>query len=412
MSLRTTVFLVVALLGGGLGLFYSGSSTVDFTNHLDRQLHPVSCSLLAGLQESSLLDESAAGCKAALFSPYSSFWRDRYWGGIPWSLPAMGLFGFALALALWGLVTRRGHEVAVSVGLMTAGSVALISSAVFFSIAMGQLHTVCKTCVGTYISSVLLDLGAVLVFLSAWKDRKAAGDQADRPSVRASWIGSLVVLAELGLAVGVPFLVYRAALPDYQKYVTQCGTLKTTEDKRGVLLPLTSGDPAGKVPAVMVVDPQCPACAAFHQRLKESPWFDRLAIQIAPLPLDKDCNWMMTDSMHPGSCLLTQAMICAKDRAGEVLEWSFQHQKEFRPIDKADRPAQRIREALLARWPEWKGCLDTPETRIALTSTLNWAVDQSLPVLTPQLYIQGKRLCDEDTDLGLEYAMTHLLGTR
>jgi len=162
----------------------------------------------------------------------------------------------------------------------------------------------------------------------------------------------------------------------------------------------------------MVVDPQCPACAAFHQRLKESPWFDRLAIQIAPLPLDKDCNWMMTDSMHPGSCLLTQAMICAKDRAGEVLEWSFQHQKEFRPIDKADRPAQRIREALLARWPEWKGCLDTPETRIALTSTLNWAVDQSLPVLTPQLYIQGKRLCDEDTDLGLEYAMTHLLGTR
>jgi hypothetical protein len=297
---------------------------------------------------------------------------------------------------------------------MAAGTVAIVSSAVFFSIAMGQLHAVCKTCVGTYISSVLLDLGAVLVFLSALKDRKAAsaGDAAGRPSTAASWIGSLVVLAELGLAVGVPFLVYRATLPDYGKYVTQCGTLKTTEDKRGVLLPLAPGDAAGRIPAVMVVDPQCPACAAFHQRLKESPYFQRLAIRIAPLPLDKDCNWMMTDSMHPGSCVLTQAMICAKDRAGEVLEWALQHQKEFRPTDKADRPAVRIREALLAKWPEMKDCLDTPETRIALTNTLNWAVDQSLPVLTPQLYIQGKRLCDEDTDLGLDYAMTRLLETR
>ncbi|HOI10726.1 MAG TPA: hypothetical protein PK313_09655, partial [Myxococcota bacterium] len=93
MRRKTMLFLGLAALGALLGLVYATVSTADFAAHLDRQLHPVSCSLLPVGGEAGMLDPSQEGCKVAMFSPYSSTLRDRFWGGIPWSLPAMGLFG-------------------------------------------------------------------------------------------------------------------------------------------------------------------------------------------------------------------------------------------------------------------------------------------------------------------------------
>ena len=45
-----------------------------------------------------------------------------------------------------------------------------------------------------------------------------------------------------------------------------------------------------------------------------------------------------------------------------------------------------------------------------MVKSLRWAVANALPVMTPQLFVDGKRLCDEDTDLGLEYTLTRMLG--
>jgi len=36
-------------------------------------------------------------------------------------------------------------------------------------------------------------------------------------------------------------------------------------------------------------------------------------------------------------------------------------------------------------------------------------VSNALPVLTPQLFVGDKRVCDEDTDLGLEYTIARML---
>jgi hypothetical protein len=40
---------------------------------------------------------------------------------------------------------------------------------------------------------------------------------------------------------------------------------------------------------------------------------------------------------------------------------------------------------------------------------LRWAVANSLPVVTPQLFVRGQKICDEDTDLGLEYVLSRTL---
>ena len=32
-----------------------------------------------------------------------------------------------------------------------------------------------------------------------------------------------------------------------------------------------------------------------------------------------------------------------------------------------------------------------------------------MPIITPQLYVEGVRMCDEDTDLGMDYALERMI---
>ena len=50
-----------------------------------------------------------------------------------------------------------------------------------------------------------------------------------------------------------------------------------------------------------------------------------------------------------------------------------------------------------------------PEARSRLNKSLRWTVANNVRVLTPQLYVGNVKLCDEDVDLGLEYALRILI---
>ena len=403
MSKKTYVFFGIAALGAVLGLIYSGTSTADFVAHLDRQLHPVSCTFFPGLTEVSQLDPTQEGCKVAMLSPYSSFWRDKHWGGVPVSLAAMGLFGFALMLSVWAMAGRRGHELAPGLLALLAGLAAAGASAAFFYVSMTKLHTICTTCAGTYISSALLLVGGVLAFLGGRSDRR---DGEPTQSGRGVVLTLAIGLAEMGICVFLPFAVFLNTVPTYDKYVGSCETLKSSEDKGGVLIPIGGG---GATETIFVLDPLCPACKAFHRRLGETSFAKSLNYKLLLLPLDAECNWMLKDSMHPGACLLSRAMLCAGGEAGKMLDYIYDNQEEMRMAGLGKQP-EKIREKILSKYPAIKECIDSPDTTIKLNKALHWAVGNSLAVLTPQMYVGGKRLCDEDTDLGLEYAMTKLLG--
>lgn len=401
MSRLTGAFVVVAVLGALLGVVYAGVSTGDFAAHLDRQVHPVSCSLLPAQ------DAGGEGCKVAMQSPYSSFWRDRWWGGVPVSLFALGLFAFALALGVWSLASRRAHDLWPSLFLLASGVVAAGASGTYASIALGKLGTVCQTCAGMYLASAVLLAGAMAAAMTAVKDRRltlAAAAEDDTPAATFGGFGAFAALSvEMGLAVLGPPALYAASLPDYDKHVLDCERLASREDPRGVLVPLGGQG----TEAVMVLDPLCPACKAFHETLHSAP--RDLDMHMLLMPLDAECNFMLKDSLHPGACLLSKGLLCAGPRASELLDFVFEQQDDLRSAGRGRR-LDRIRETLVGRFPEIDACLDAPETAIRLNDALRWAVDNALPVITPQLYVNGKRLCDEDTDLGMEYALRRLRG--
>src|SRR6476646_6099469 len=93
----TRVSGLLALAASLLGLLFASYSTFDYAKHLDRRLHDIHCSIIPGAGPTDV----AEPCRAAMYSPYSALFKDKYWGGIPISLFAIGTFAFLAAFALY-----------------------------------------------------------------------------------------------------------------------------------------------------------------------------------------------------------------------------------------------------------------------------------------------------------------------
>ncbi|HEY2736068.1 MAG TPA: hypothetical protein VGI70_18855, partial [Polyangiales bacterium] len=148
-------------------------------------------------------------------------------------------------------------------------------------------------------------------------------------------------------------------------------------------------------------------CKAFEDRMKTAGLDAQLDRDLLLFPLDNSCNWMVDSAMHPGACQVSLAVLCAGDRAKEVIDWAFAEQDKIRAASATDKDAPgRMVEA---KFPELKVCIASSVTKARLAQSLRWAVRNQVPVLTPQLYVDNRRLCDEDTDLGLEFTLSHML---
>jgi len=405
---------IVAATGSLLGLVFSGYSTLDYTRHLDRQLHAVHCSFIPGAGGEQVADNA---CRTAMYSSYSALFRDHIWGGVPVSILAVGAFSFFIAFAVYGLVAGDKAPRRANQFLALAALTPLAVSVVMAIISAVKIGSFCKTCVGIYASSAVLAVGGLAAW---WLDRsgqrdavaaRAAGrDEAAAPAAAARRLGPASLIATwfglLGLFAVAPALLYHESVPSYRSYVTGCGQLSSTDDPKKALIHVVQ--PGATEPAIMVVDPLCPTCAAFHQRLVAEGILPRLDLTLVLFPLDSECNWNLTTPMHPGACLVAKTVLCMEDRALSVLEWSYRDQERLRALAKGKDGQAKLLSAIEGRWSGVKSCIESKKTRMRLDETLRFAVKNKLPVSTPQLFIAGKRLCDEDSDLGLPYALRKL----
>jgi uncharacterized membrane protein len=421
------------MVGAALGLVFAGFSTFDFAQHLDRQVHGVHCSFLPGLTGTQA---GESGCQTVMMSPYSSWFRASLWGGVPVSLPAMSVFAFLLFFAGEVALSRRQENRRATGFLALATGVPAAASAVMAFVALSKVGAMCKLCIGIYVASALCLLGGVLLWRRAGRagsaDAWAAlSRQADAPrSGEPAWVageseptapepaptpapttapaggGYLALAFAAGVVfVAVPVAAYVASAPDHARFVAACGGLDTPGDPYATLVPLDSHP--GGAPTVEVLDPLCPACRAFETRLLAAGLSDRLDRKASLFPLDNTCNWMVDRAVHPGACIVSEAVLCAGARAGEVVAWAFEQQDRIR--EAAARDGKAARRLVTARFPELASCLGSAEVRSRLNRSLRWAVRNHLPVLTPQLYVAGVKLCDEDVDLGLDFALSRML---
>ncbi len=391
--------LVVVALAGAL---FSGQSTWDFMQHLDRQVHGIHCSFIPG----AAAEIGESGCRAVMLSPYSSFFRASTWGGIPVSLWALAVFAYLLFKS-GQLAVRQSFTRREGIFLAAAWALPALMSLIYGWLALSKVEATCKVCVGMYVTSALglaLSIAAVV---------RAPPDPEHRPAA-ALWAGWF---AQGCAYVAIATLAYLGFAPDAVAAAGKsCGSLVQEGDPNGVLLPLATVK--GGTPAIEVLDPLCPSCRAFDQRLAASGFGPRLDLKAVLFPLDSTCNWMVDEPLHPGACAVSEALLCVgplskSDAAGqqkavnELLGWAFEHQEDLRAQAKTDEKAMRA--SIEAKFPAVKGCLGSAQARNRLVKSLRWGVANAIPVLTPQLFIGKQRVCDEDTDLGLDYTLERLL---
>jgi len=388
---------MLALVAALFGVFAAGTSTSDFVTHLDGQTHAVQCSILPA----GAAVVGASGCKSAMYSVYSSFFRTSLWGGLPVSLLAMGVFSFFAAFSLKQLL-RPSNLRRAGLLLVVASLIPVATSVIYAVIAGTKLGTFCQVCIAIYTASGLLLVAGLGAWLRAPKT----------PRPESGWVGYWALHAGLGTGIVLLLVaIYAFSVPDPRPTMEGCGFLTDSRDDAGVLLhPNPSTLPVSSAPrpsAIAVLDPLCPACRTFDQRFHASGFYDRVDLRMLLFPLDAKCNWMVKDSPHPGACAVSEAMLCSPDAAPRILAWAFADQERLTELGKNDEPA--LRKELVAAFPETASCVGTADARAKLNKSMRFAVKNALPVQTPQLFVDGRRLCDEDSDLGLEYVLNKWL---
>lgn len=384
-------FLVLVAVSALLGVAFAGVSTSDFIGHLDRQVHSIHCSFIPGA--GAAIGDS--GCRTVMMSPYSSLFRESLWGGVPISLLALAVFAYLAMHTARLLLSSRPFTTHDSSYLLAAAALPVATSALYGFIAVSKIDAVCKLCVGVYAVSGGLFLGALVAHAKA--ERVLYG--VPSPTGRyAWWFGEGV------LYVAVLSACYVLFAPVSPKPLAGCGTLVKQGDK-GILVPM--GPARRGTPAIVVLDPLCPACKGFDERMRASARYKRLRIDAVLFPLDSSCNWMVKESLHPGACAVSEAILCDKQSGEDILNWAFKNQEELRAS--ASESDHAVRQRIEKAFPSVKGCLGSARIKSQVNQSLRWAVANALPVLTPQLFIGDKRVCDEDTDLGLEYTVATML---
>ena len=402
------------------GLVFASVSTFDFVQHLDRQVHDLHCSFVPGLVES---DEGSSGCQVTLLSPYSSVMRTSLWGGVPISLGAMTIFALLAyrAAELFGRpVGERKTSAAITLALV---SIPVVASIVMGTIAVRELDAVCKLCVGIYACSAGLLATALVTWRAAAREDELGStvptvpadtdeDDPSEPSLpppppRAGPLW-LAAAGQLFAFTAVPIVSYAMLAPDHGRFVGTCGGLTHPEDSGDVFVSLHG---TGKTAILEVFDPLCPACRGLSERLDASEMNPRLSRTAVLFPLDSECNWMVDRSLHPGACRVSKAVLCADEvdsvSVSAVVDWAFEHQAELTKLGEND--PDEVTQQIVGQFGGLKKCLGSAEVEARLNRSLRWIVANELPVLTPQVFLDGVKLCDEDTDLGLDFALHRML---
>jgi len=350
-------WLVVVLVGAAIGLVFAGISTYDFVQHLDREVHNLHCSYIPGMTHGA----GTSGCQAAMMSPYSSILRTHVWGGIPISLAAMAVFAFIAFFTLDLVVTRRKSDPRASLFLVAACALPAATSLVMLIISLTKLGTTCKLCVCIYTASALVLTGAIGSWRRAVRGSRVGAAKGGAKLLEVGVATSPASTGFLGAMFGlgvvfvvVPVLLYLAMAPDNAKFIGTCDVLPKPDDTYGVMVDVHRTSPHNAA-ALEILDPLCPSCKAFEERLQATGFADQLDRRAILFPLDTACNWMITETTHPGSCTVSEAVLCAGKRAPEVIAWAFEQQDKIRE-DTAKDPTAAAR-YVKQRFPDLATCV-------------------------------------------------------
>ncbi len=322
--IRGRALIVVILLLALAGLGVSVELTrIHYFTHTDPSYHSV-CAVNAKIN-----------CESVAMSPFSVF------AGLPISIWGLLAYTVFVALALWGLISRRLHGLWPRGIMFAMFTAAFLASATLAWVSFFLITSMCLFCMALYgINTALFVIGSILVKISRVNpfgaliaDLKAL---FSRPVV-------LVPLAALG---GGALLGAQLLIPPYWQHIgwQELPDLPTGVNEDGVHWI------GAKEPLVTVTeftDYECPFCRRAHRNARgmAAKFPDTVRLMHQHVPLDKACNPDVKRVFHKRACEFSKAAECAaeQDKFWEMNDALFSIQDSVRASDvNVDHLAARI----------------------------------------------------------------------
>ena len=282
----------------------------------------------------SFCDVSAAvSCTHAYTSRFGTF------RGVPVAI--FGALWFVLAALLsWAGLTARGTVRENAPGYLFAMSTAALSVILYLGYAsLVILKTVCVLCLTTYAAVIGLFVisGAAITFPMTTLPTRARRD--------------LGVLVKSPLALAVTVLFFAGAVSTLAFFPREGGleaeaataAPEPTQDQKSEIerfmaaaprVPLIVPRDNAKVLIVKFNDFQCPACGQSYLQYKpilakyEASNPGAVKMVLMDYPLDKSCNDVISQTLHPAACEAAVAVRLArlKGKGDAMEEWLYTHQ--------------------------------------------------------------------------------------
>ena len=234
-------------------------------------------------------------------APTRRSFREKYWGGIPISLFALGAFTFFAGFALYLADLRRARAATrrwASSPLVGARPVAGLRRDVHHQRDAARHASARPASASTSRRSC--SAGSVLLAgLSAFAVPQGGGVADDGVRAEGSVARPDRVLVGAGAITLVPAAVYASAVPDHRPYLGKCGTLKreptagrrAPQDHRlapGAARVVLRGPAVPDLPRVPPAARAPRACSTIS------------TLRSSLFPLDSECNWMLDEPAAPG----------------------------------------------------------------------------------------------------------------
>jgi protein-disulfide isomerase len=272
-------------------------------------------------------------CDRVATSPYSVFL------GIPVAL--WGVFGYLTSAALSIAALRSAARSVAWVGLLLAeAALAVAVSIVLAVVSEAKIGALCLLCAGSWILSIAL-------LVCAWRACRERGVAAalDEGRAMARRNAGWTAVAAAAAAVAIAGASY--AYPRYwdrPKARPAPAMSAATAGGSGSPGSQPSGGTGTGAPPVVVEysDYECPFCARAHEETRElREKRPDITIVRRQFPLDMSCNPLVKQPMHPSSCMLSRAALCAQEqgRFTQMDDALFRNQREHLAVAEL---AQRV----------------------------------------------------------------------
>ena len=311
--------------------------------------------------------------------------------GIPLAVWGLILYSFILFMTyvdklkkykLFGFLEVFKNPVSY---IFAIGLFAFLGSMTLACISVFAIKKICILCFFTYILNLLIALIALVkakrpddMIMDCFRDFWAA------VKVKKYLIAFSVVLL---IIAGI--LVYTSrsfVLAPHMKQVSEFEKLRRMKHNPYKVKGNILGDKDGKITVYVYTDYQCPGCSVYNITIhRAAKNLKNVKFVHKNFPLDKNCNRLMNDQMHDGSCMLAKYNIAAgnQDKYWEMNDLLFEEK------DKTEENILKKAQEMGFDVEKLKADVNSKETNDKLKEEIEFALDNNLSV-TPSVQVGMK----------------------